>query len=232
MDAHVHHFILVPEALPQVAQIGHDDDPVGLALQDACLLQRVQRGPFALQGRLTQPHHVRQLGEPRNTDQQPWAADPGGAALLHLLQTAGAQLLRAALAQRSGHLRQAVHALHHAAHADVLRPAAADDLLGVAAQDGQIDLKLRISALHGDTSYLRSQHFYCSIKFPVCHTFFPAPGTKRQTPPVFPAASAASSLTGRVRRRARTQGGTYRPPDRCACSWGRAPPASPAYCPP
>ena len=89
VDAHVHHLVLVPEALPQVTQIGHDDDPVGLALQNALLLQRVQRDALTLEGRFAQPHHIRQLGKAGDADQQPWAADTGGAAPLHLLQTAG-----------------------------------------------------------------------------------------------------------------------------------------------
>ena len=89
VDAHVHHLVLVPEALPQVAQIGHDDDPVGLALQNALLLQRVQRDALTLEGRFAQTHHVRQLGKAGDADQQPRAADTGGAAPLHLLQAAG-----------------------------------------------------------------------------------------------------------------------------------------------
>ena len=89
VDAHVHHLVFVPEALPQVAQIGHDDDPVGLALQNALLLQRVQRDALTLEGRFAQTHHVRQLGKAGDADQQPRAADTGGAAPLHLLQAAG-----------------------------------------------------------------------------------------------------------------------------------------------
>ena len=152
VNAHVHHLVLVPEPLPQVAQVGHDDDAVGLALKHTLLLQRVQRDALALEGRFAQAHHVRQLGKPGNADQQPWPADTGGAALFHLFQTAGTQFICAALAQGTRHLRQAVRALYHAADADVPVMTAADNVLGVAAQRGEVDLQLWISAIHANTS--------------------------------------------------------------------------------
>ena len=42
-------FVPVPEALPQIAQIRHDDNGMGLVLPLTFLLQRVQRGTLALQ---------------------------------------------------------------------------------------------------------------------------------------------------------------------------------------
>ena len=49
-------------------------------------------------------------------------------------------------------LRQAGRALYHAADADVPGMTAADNVLGVAAQRGEVDLQLWISAIHANTS--------------------------------------------------------------------------------
>ena len=75
-----------------------------------------------------------------DADQQPRAADTGGAAPLHLLQTAGTQLLRTAQAHGAGYLRQPIHALYHAADADAPLLTARNDLPRIAAQDRKIDL--------------------------------------------------------------------------------------------
>ena len=155
--AHVHKLLFIPEALPQVAQIGHDDNAVGLVLPEALLLQRQQRRPLALQRRLAQRHHVGQLRQSGNTDQQPRPRHTGGAAFGHLLQPACAQLLRSGGAQHTRRLRQAVHALYHAAHTDAHSAAAGDHGVRVAPQKCQIKFQLGILP-HSDTSCL------CSIR--------------------------------------------------------------------
>ena len=49
-------------------------------------------------------------------------------------------------------LPEVARALYHAADADVTVMTAADDVLGIAAQRGEVDLQLWISAIHANTS--------------------------------------------------------------------------------
>ena len=130
---------------------------MGLALPETLLLQRQQRRPLALQRRFAQCHHVGQLRQSGDADQQPRPRHPGGAALGHLLQSACAQLRRSGSAQHTRRLRQAVHTLYHAAHADTHSAAAGDHGVRVAPQKCQIKFQLGILP-HSDTSCL------CSIR--------------------------------------------------------------------
>ena len=143
--------VLVPIALAQIAQVGHNDDSVCPVLTQTFLLQRQQRGPLALQRGLAQRHHVVQLRQAGYAYQQPRARHTGGAAFGHLLQPAGAQLLRPGGQQRPRRLRDTVYALYHAAHADARPMAAGDHGLRVAAQQGQVKFQLGILP-HSDTS--------------------------------------------------------------------------------
>ena len=135
--ADVHQLVLVPEALTQVAQVGHHDDAVGPVLAETLLLQRQQGGPLALQGRVAQSNHVRQTGD---ADQEPGSGHTGGTALGHLLQAAGAQLCGAGSTQRPGDLRQAIRTLDNAADTDTRGIAAGDHRPGIALQQRKIDL--------------------------------------------------------------------------------------------
>ena len=158
VDAGVNKFVLIPEALPQVAQIGHDDNAVGLVLPAALLLQRVQRRPVALQRQVAQRHCVGKLRQSGNADQQERAVHACGAAACHLLQTAGADLRRAVLAHDLRHLRHAAAALDDPADLNVLRPATGQDLLCVMGQPVQMYLQTGILPIHGFTSFLVSTH--------------------------------------------------------------------------
>lgn len=138
--ADVHQLILVPEALTQVAQVGHHDDAVGPVLAETLLLQRQQGGPLALQGRVAQSDHVRQLRQAGDADQEPGAGHTGGTAFGHLLQAAGAQLCGTGSTQRPGDLRQAIRTLDNAADTDTRGIAAGDHRPGIALQQRKIDL--------------------------------------------------------------------------------------------
>ena len=139
----------VPEALPQIAQVGHHDNAVGLSLPPALLLQRVQRGYLTLQRHLAQGYRVRQLGKAGNTDQQEGDVYPCGAASGHLLQTAGADLLRTCCADHAGYLRHTAYALDNAAYLNTAGLAAGNDLLRVMIQPVQMDLQTGKMPVHG-----------------------------------------------------------------------------------
>ena len=51
----------------------HHDDAVGPVLTETLLLQRQQGGPLALQGRVAQSDHVRQLRQAGDANQEPGA---------------------------------------------------------------------------------------------------------------------------------------------------------------
>ena len=149
MDAGGHQLVRLPEALAQVAQVGHDDDAVGPSLPQALLLQGVQGGRLALQGHVAQCHGVRQLGETGDADQQEGALHACGAAAGHLLQAAGADLGRARLPHDLGHRGHALHALDDAAHGDAALMAAGNHLVGVMIQPVQMDLQTGKLPVHG-----------------------------------------------------------------------------------
>ena len=138
--ADVHQLVLVPEALTQVAQVGHHDDAVGPVLTETLLLQRQQGGPLALQGCIAQGDHVRQLRQAGDANQEPGAGHTGGTAFGHLLQAAGAQLCGSGGAQGPGDLRQAIRALNNTTDANSCGIAAGDHRPGIALQQRKIDL--------------------------------------------------------------------------------------------
>ena len=153
MDAGVHQLVSVPEALPQIAQIGHDDNAVGLVLPAALLLQRVQRRPVAWQRQVAQRHCVGKLRQSGDADQQERAVHACGPAAGHLLQAAGTDLRRAVLAHDLGYLRHTAAALDDPADLNVLRPATGQDLLCVMGQPVQMYLQTGILPIHGFTSF-------------------------------------------------------------------------------
>ena len=156
IQAGLHHFLVVPVALPQVAQIRHDDDGVGLILSGTLLLQQVQSLALALQRHFTQPYQLRQLRGAGDADQQIGAGDARLAAALHLLQTTGSQLRDAAFPEAAGHLRQAIDALDDAADLDSAGGAAGDSLPGVAAEGRVTQYQSGVLTVHfHSSSHLR-----------------------------------------------------------------------------
>ena len=149
MDTGGDKFVPVPEALPQIAQIRHDDNGMGLVLPLTFLLQRVQYGTLALQGHIAQGYCVGKFCQAGDADQQKRSFYPGGTALGDLLQTAGADLYRTRLAHRVGHLRHTIHTLDDAAHLNPLLLTAGDHLMGVMIQPVQMYLQAGKLPVHG-----------------------------------------------------------------------------------
>ena len=141
MDAHVQHLVLVPEALPQVAQVRHDHGLVDSSLPGAGLLQGVQRGPLALQRIVTPPGHVVQLAQHGDPQQHIRPRHSCLAAADDLLQPAAGQLGGPAVPEQLPDLRQAAASLDNAAHLDALGGAAGDDLLHIVPQTAAADLQ-------------------------------------------------------------------------------------------
>ena len=149
MNAGGHKFVVIPEALTQVAQIHHHDHTVGPVLALTFPLQRVQRGQIALQRHVAQCHQIGQLRQAGDADQKKRSVDACGAAAGHLLQAAGAELLRTRFTDDARRLRHAAYALDNAAYADVLGLAAADHLLRVMIQPVQMYFQTGKLPVHG-----------------------------------------------------------------------------------
>ena len=148
MHAGFDHLLAIPEALAQVAEVGHDDDAVRFFLPRALARERVEHRALALQRAVALAHHIRQLREPRNPDQQIRPFDPGLAAANDLFDAARAELSDAGLLICTDDFRQAVDTLDDAADGNAARTAARRDLLCVAADPACVHLQPGELAVH------------------------------------------------------------------------------------
>ena len=178
MAAGADHFLLVPKALPQIAEICHEYDLVGEPLPGADILQGVQGGNIALQGIIRQARQALQLAHTRHPQQQEGSINAFSAPKLDLLQPAGGQLGRAALFIEPGDLRQTADTLDHTGHADAAGPAAGNDLGEIIAKLVPPDHQAGELSIHDLTSIIH-RYFYYNIAGERIPLFFSGGPVKR-----------------------------------------------------
>ena len=176
-----HQFIIIVKTLPQIAQLRHDNDAVASVLPGTLALQGRQRIPFALERHLAQRHGGAQLAQGGNPHQKEGRVNTGGAAGLHLLETAGAKRRRSAGEQQPRHLRQTAAALYHAAHIHARGTAACNDFAGVVAELVHVQRYKRIFPVHIPASHSKKSQLI-RLEHSISH-FLPPRHIKFSMPP-------------------------------------------------